>query len=44
MADTVRIEATKKVAKFFDRILADKKENREESRRKFKNGDLKISK
>ena len=44
MEDTVKIKAPKSVAKFFDKILADKRERKEESRRKFKNGELNISK
>lgn len=43
MEESIKIKGSPAVAKFFEKILADKRERKEESRRKFKNGELKIS-
>ncbi|WP_256439290.1 hypothetical protein [Pseudozobellia sp. WGM2] len=43
MEDTVKIKGGKDIAKFFEEVLAKKQERKNEIRRKFKNGELKIA-
>jgi hypothetical protein len=43
MKNTVVIKAPKEAAKFFNRLLKDKAERKEEIKRKFNKGELKTS-
>lgn len=40
MKNSIKIEGTKKTASFFEKVLAEKRERKEEVRRKIKNGEL----
>lgn len=41
MEKTIKVESSKDTAKFFDKILANKRARKEEIRHKFKTGELK---
>lgn len=43
MKETVEIKAPNVVARFFERIMVDKKERNEEINRKIKSGEIKVS-
>jgi len=43
MKNSVTIQGTKEAAKFFDRVIKEKRERRDEIRQKIKSGELKLS-